>query len=414
MVVSALAAGGCCGAPDCTHRMDTLAILQRALALPSWKTPDNPDVESGVSVFLSDVIRRELPWFHINQQHVDGNRFNIFATDGAPVEVLFVGHLDCVPPGTGWERQVTGEIVGDRCYGRGAFDTKGGIVALLTALARGATHGIGLLLYCDEEYDFHGMRRFLALERARIRPSFAVAIEPTNLKVRMGCRGVAEFTAVVRGRCGHAARPWTGTSALKAFLHGVRTMDEFTDRHAHPELGRSTRNIAAIRAGQFRGQDGDHAILAEDGNVIPDYCRGVIEIRTLPTVDADQCIAAFEHGVQAAHASVSSIVKRFDFPGFATPRAAVMPLTRAVAAVLGEVTYEEIGVSGYSDVQILATQLGIPCAIFGPSGGNLHAADEYVELASVTHASDIFGRLLDPYRVIAPQQVEVVAAEQRV
>ncbi|MDO8462754.1 MAG: M20/M25/M40 family metallo-hydrolase [bacterium] len=382
--------------------IDAPSLLERTLAIPCWRTPDNPDVESGVSAFFSDVIQRELPWLKVNQQHVDGNRFNIFATDGSPMEMLFVGHLDCVPPGTGWEYRVTGEMDGGRCYGRGAYDVKGGIVALLAAAARmGATRGVGYLLYCDEEYDFHGMRRFLAIERSRAKPKLAIAIEPTNLRVRSGCRGITEFTAIVRGKCGHAARPWTGQSALKAFLHGVRRMDEFTEQHTDPTLGRTTRNIASLRAGQFRGLDGEYAILAEDGNIIPDYARGIIEIRTVPSMHAEHCIDAFRRGVEEAGCHVERVVKRFDFRGFQTAHEALKPLTDAVHATLGSVEFEDIGASGYSDVQLLSSQLGVPCAIIGPTGDNMHAADEFVELDSLRQLQEIFERTLVPYRLPA-------------
>lgn len=382
--------------------MDTLAVLERAVALPSWKTYDNPDVEVAASVYFSELIARELPWLRVTQQHVAGNRFNIFATDGAPTSLLIVGHLDTVPPGAGWERAITGERVGDRFYGRGAYDVKGGVIALLAALAAvRETRGVGVLLYSDEEYDFHGMRRFLAAARNAIAPKLAIAIEPTNMRVRAGCRGICEFHPVVRGRCGHAARPWTGVSALKAFLHGVRALDAFAEQHAHETLGRMTRNIAALTCGQYRGQDGDRPILAADGNIIPDYARGVIEVRTLPDMDADQCIAAFASGVARASARLESAVKRFDFRGFSTPREELAGIIATVRDVLGTVEIEDIGKSGYSDVQLIAAQLGVPCAIIGPSGGNLHAPDEYVELASIAQLQRIFERVLEPYRAAA-------------
>lgn len=380
--------------------MDILATLEHFVAIPSWRTPDNPDVEAGVSQFASEVIQREIPWLHVTQQHVDGNRFNVFATDGSPLQILFVGHLDSVPPGAGWETRPTGERVGDRYYGRSSYDVKGGVVALLAALrAVGPTRGIGVLLYCDEEYEFHGMRRFLALERDRAQPALVVALEPTDLRLRTGCRGVCEFRPVVRGKCGHAARPWTGVSALKAFLHGVKALDDFAERHAHSEFGRMTRNIAALRCGQYRGLDGDRPLLAEDSNIIPDYASGVVEVRTLPDMDADQCITAFEQGVRAAGGRLEVAVKRLDFRGFQTPRERVAPFTEAVAAVLGKVEYEEIGRSGYSDIQLLATQFGVPCAIIGPRGGNMHAPDEYVEISSITQLQRVFERALQPHRV---------------
>ncbi|MDP3771502.1 MAG: M20/M25/M40 family metallo-hydrolase, partial [bacterium] len=168
--------------------MDAAATLERLIAIPSWRSSDNPDVEAGVSEYLTELIQRELPWLHASHQTVEGNRFNVFATDGAPVQLLFVSHLDTKPPGAEWTRRPTGERVGDRFYGRGAVDPKGGVAALLAALAAaGKTRGVGVLLYCDEVYDCHGMRTFLASVRDSVHPTFTVAMQPTKLRIWNGC-----------------------------------------------------------------------------------------------------------------------------------------------------------------------------------------------------------------------------------
>ncbi|MDO8621604.1 MAG: hypothetical protein Q7R80_00005, partial [bacterium] len=65
--------------------MDAAVTLERLIAIPSWRSSDNPDVEAGVSEYLTELIQRELPWLHASHQSVEGNRFNVFATDGAPV-----------------------------------------------------------------------------------------------------------------------------------------------------------------------------------------------------------------------------------------------------------------------------------------------------------------------------------------
>lgn len=49
--------------------------------------------------------------------------------------VLFCGHLDVVPAGEGWTRQPFGGVISDgRIFGRGAYDSKGGVIAMLEAV----------------------------------------------------------------------------------------------------------------------------------------------------------------------------------------------------------------------------------------------------------------------------------------
>ncbi|MBR5740362.1 MAG: Sapep family Mn(2+)-dependent dipeptidase, partial [Firmicutes bacterium] len=69
-----------------------------------------------------------------------------------------VGHLDIVPAGTGWDTDpFTMVRKGDRVYGRGVSDDKGGVVASLYAAKRILDSGIPLnkrirvLMGCNEE-----------------------------------------------------------------------------------------------------------------------------------------------------------------------------------------------------------------------------------------------------------------------
>ncbi len=397
--------------------MDPLPILERLVTIPSWRSADNPDVEAGVSEYLTELIQQELPWLHIDHQAVEGNRFNIFATDGAPTQLLFVGHLDTKPPGGEWTRRATGERVGNRYYGRGTVDPKGGVAALLAALAvAGATKGVGVLLYCDEVYDCHGMRTFLAEVRSRVRPSFAIAMQPTKLRIWNGCRGVGEFRPIVRGKPGFAATPLSGgRSALTAFVGGMRALDAFLESRANSAFGRMTVNVAALRCGQSRGRHDGREVLGEERNIIPDYAEGVIEVRTSPGVDLDACVAAFDGGVVAAGGRLDGTMKRIDFHGYHVPPEQLSPLADAIAAVLGRpAEFEALEAHGYSDAQLLNDQLDVPTAMFGPSGGNYHAADEFVELESIGQVQAVLERVLKPYRVGASTVATTARSRARV
>lgn len=381
--------------------MDAIATLERLVAIPSWKSPDNPDVEAGASAYLTELIQRELPWLHIDDQIVEGNRFNIFATDGAPTELLFVGHLDTKLPGEEWTRRPTGERDNGRFYGCGAVDPKGGVAALLAALASvGETRSVGVLLYCDEVYDCRGMRAFLAQSGHRIHPSFIIAMQPTSLRIWNGCRGVGEFRPIVRGKSAFSATAVNGQSALAAFIGGIHALEAFIDAHADPAFGRIRCNVAALRAGQSRGRHDGREVLSEERNIVPDYAEGVIEVRTFPGVGVDACIAEFERGVVAAGGRLEAAMKQFDFRGYSVPLEQLAPFAEAITAVLGQsAELAACEAHGYSDVQLLHHQFGVPCAMFGPVGGNYHAADEYVDLESIGKVQAVLERFLQPYRI---------------
>ncbi|MFH1429910.1 MAG: M20/M25/M40 family metallo-hydrolase [Candidatus Uhrbacteria bacterium] len=379
--------------------MDALAILERLVAIPSWRTAENPAAEAEVSSYLTDVIRHELPWFHVNHQQVEGGRYNIFLTDGAPVRILFAVHMDTMPPGTEWKYRITGERVGDRFYGRGALDVKGGIAALLAALVRvGATEGIGVLLYCDEEYDFHGMRRFLAEERTHPEIELLVAIEPTMLRVRNGCRGIAEFRPVIRGVSGHSARPSCGKSAIAGFMRGVDALEKLARQSVHPTFGRMTCNIAALRCGLSRGRHDGRELIDELASVIPDYAEGIVEIRTPPGIHIEECVAAFNRGVREVGCRTASIATRFGLQSYHTALESLELFTDAVRAVCNHVPLDDLSATGYCDVQLLASRFDAPCVQFGPSGGQVHAADEYVEIESITTLQAILERVAKTHR----------------
>ncbi|MFH1098707.1 MAG: M20/M25/M40 family metallo-hydrolase [Candidatus Uhrbacteria bacterium] len=384
--------------------MDIITELEHIVALPSWCVADSPDVEVGVATYLTKRIQAELSWLHIDHERIGGNRFNIFAADDAPLQLLFVGHLDTLPPGTGWTRRSIGERDGDRFYGCGAFDVKGGIIALLTALAAsGPTRGVGVLLYCDGLGEFRGMRAFIAQSNNRLHPDLVVAVEPTNLCIGHGCRGVCEFRVVVRGRGGHAAsREGAVRSAFTAFVRGVEQLREFAKHHTDQQYGHLTFNVAAVRCGQsIEATHDDCKLLGDAGNIVPDYAEGVIEVRTLPNVDVDTCIEAFRRGVEESECKLESAVKRFDFPGFATDPARLQRVVDAITAGLGKVEFSKFEDFGYSDIQLVSAQWGVPCAMFGPKGGNIHAADEYVDLPSLAVVTKTFELILAPHRISA-------------
>lgn len=138
--------------------------------------------------------------------------------DARPTLAL-VGHLDTVPvnPASGPVR-----LEGDRLFGLGSSDMKGA-VAVMMALAEQVDRArlpvnLLLILYEREEGPFQesGLGPLFAVAPELKDLAFAVALEPTDGAVQVGCVGSLHATLTFEGRAAHSARPWQGQNAIHA------------------------------------------------------------------------------------------------------------------------------------------------------------------------------------------------------
>ena len=151
---------------------------------------------------------------------------NLYARVGTErPNLVFAGHTDVVPPGNeaAWRHPpFGGEIAGDKLYGRGAVDMKGGIACFVAAaLDHLAANGgqpkrgsISLLITGDEEsVAVNGTVKLLkwAAERGETF-DHCILGEPSNVQavgdtIKAGRRGSLNGTLIVTGRQGHVAYP---------------------------------------------------------------------------------------------------------------------------------------------------------------------------------------------------------------
>lgn len=131
--------------------------------------------------------------------------------------VALVGHLDTVPAHEG---ELPPRIEGERLFGLGASDMKGGL-AVMKALAETLPRGIlpvnlVLILYEREEgpYLESGLGVLLEKVPGLRKVAFGIALEPTDNVVQVGCVGSIHATLRFSGKSAHSARPWQGTNAI--------------------------------------------------------------------------------------------------------------------------------------------------------------------------------------------------------
>ena len=216
--------------------------------------------------------------------------------------VHFNSHIDVVEPGIGWQYDpFAAEVVGDRIYGRGACDMKGGLAASVIAvealieLAPDLAGSLEISGTADEESGGYGGVAYLS-ERGFFSPprvDHVIIPEPLNKdRVCLGHRGVWWAEIETRGRIAHGSMPFLGDCAVRHMGAVVRAFEDElfpllaskrTDMPVVPEGARqSTLNINSLHGGQSEGNDGLPSPL------VPDSCRMVIDRRFLIEESLDE------------------------------------------------------------------------------------------------------------------------------
>lgn len=306
--------------------------------------------------------------------------------------MLFLGHSDVVPAGTGWERPPFEPYIRDgRLFGRGSTDMKGGLAAVLIALKAlkdaGAELPFNAALACtvDEEDLGIGIRAYTASAAAD--PAFSysacVVAEPTDLETVIGCRGDSYIELKVTGKSAHSGRPADGRNAIDAaarILELVRKDHALLREDQDPLLGAGTWNIGLIQGGTGTSMVAAECIVSLDRRLMPDDDAQLILDRLLAQVR--------EAGLDTDGISVSARVT-MEMPGFRTNED--HPLVKNSVAALADAGVDSAirGWTAACDGGFVVRDLGVPAIVMGPGGLNdqAHQVNESVSIAEIVAAA---------------------------
>ncbi|MDG2112186.1 MAG: M20/M25/M40 family metallo-hydrolase, partial [Actinomycetota bacterium] len=133
---------------------------------------------------------------------------------GRPHRLVIAGHLDTVPA----NENLGARIEGDRLYGLGACDMKGGLAAqLATALEVTAPDvDVTYIFYAGEEVAarYNGLLHLFRDRPELVAGDVALLGEPTSAGIEAGCQGTLRARVTYRGARAHTARPWKGRNAI--------------------------------------------------------------------------------------------------------------------------------------------------------------------------------------------------------
>ncbi len=299
--------------------------------------------------------------------------------------VVFHGHLDVVP---GQSQQFEACIDGDRLYGRGAYDMKGALAAMLVCVAGLRDQDqvrVRLGIVADEESEEEADRGSDHLVESGFIGDFVITGEPTDLHIGVEAKGVLALRLEVVGRAAHGATPWLGDNAVLKALDVFRSIESLPFARQSSELfDRPSINLGRIWGG-------------DTFNKVPDRCVIDVDIRYLPNQNAGQILELIEAIPD------SRIIAKFERAPAVVDRDSVFVRALGDATTMHhEQMSTSVGRDGASDA-VSFLRAGIPAVEFGPVGAGHHGPEEWVSISSMEcyrGALDTFVRSL-PGRMAA-------------
>jgi acetylornithine deacetylase len=310
----------------------------------------------------------------------------VLAGAGGGTSLMLNAHIDTVGAG-GMKNPFVPVVREGRVYGRGAYDMKGSLAAIMIT-AREAKklklHGdVIIAAVADEEVASIGTAAVLK----RVEADAAIVTEPTEMRLCLAHKGFAWLEVETRGVAAHGSRPDLGVDAIAhmgQILTGVLELD---------------RRLRAGRGHLLLGTGTIHASLVEGGQELSTYparCVVTLERRTVPGEDGASALREVEALIEAARgedpaleASARLLLERppsqLGADSFVTEA-----VEKAATEVLGRQP-EVIGVAYWMDMA-LSNAVGIPTVAFGPSGEGAHADVEWVDLASLEQCVQVYLR----------------------
>jgi len=349
------------------HEAEMFALLERVVCINSH-TPNVEGVNKVADVFqesfreMGFTVRR-MPNEFTGDNMVAENRARARNGGGA----LLVGHMDTVyPPEMGFN---TFRREGDRAFGPGVADMKGGLVAAIFAARALQEAGlkdipVGLFFNADEEIGSPHSRDLIVNEAKRSVCCFVMEASGQGGQVVTGRKGRIVFDLKVGGHPSHAGHaPFPKPSAIVEIAHKLTAMEALND----PAAG------ITFNAGYVEGGVGPNTVAAsavarcetrftcpEDGAKVWSAIRAIAETPTLADTSG----------------SVEILVQR-------PPLVAddnVLGLYEAIHEAADDVGLEvaQVSLGGGSDANTVA-QAEIPVVDgMGPAGSRIHTPDEYM------------------------------------
>ena len=346
-----------------------------------------------------EYVEKYLP----KQYNPNKPRYILIARIGSGEKVLqFNGHYDVVPPGTGWHTDpFQPVIIGNRLYGRGASDMKGGIAAILATMIHLAQTGepdiiVEAVLVPDEEIGGITGTGYLIRELGSI-PDWVVIAEPSGIdKIYNGHRGNLWLMIKVHGRQAHGSSPWLGDNAFEKMITYAKL---FIEKY---------REILETRISIFEYEDTNASkpsiaiggLLQSAGavNIVPGLCgfsvdrRLIIEENVESVLEEIQKLTS-EISEKTGIKSEIEVISKSN-PAYTPGESIIVEVLKDTIKSILNTEPKIIICNGGLDLKYY-NEKKIPTVAYGPGIGEAaHKPDEYIELSHLNIAIRVYIELV--------------------
>ncbi len=345
-----------------TYYNDATELLKQLIATPSISRDEKA---------AADLFCKHLEEIGLTYQRI-GN--NIVCTTQEPVDtkptLLLNAHIDTVKPAAGWKRNPFSPSVEDgNLYGLGSSDCGGGLVSLLQAyriLSAKAQH-YNLVYAVSAEEEVSGKDGFTLMMPHLPKIDVAIVGEPTSLQPAIAEKGLMVLDITVMGKAGHAARN-EGINALYKAIDQIDWIRNYKFPKVSPTLGEMKMTATIIQAGTLH-------------NCIPDKCTYTVDVRSTDCYTNQEIL---DFMTDKLDATVNARSTRLG-SSHIDPNHPIVTKCRQLGL-------QPFGSPTLSDQALMPW----PSLKLGPGDSKRsHTADEYIPLADIHRAIDLYVSLLD-------------------
>jgi acetylornithine deacetylase len=358
-------------------------LASALIRIPSFKTE-----ETQVALFLEKFFRSRD--YAVDLQEIEPGRFQTIATlrgTGGGASLMLNGHTDINALTRRWKRDPwTPSLEGDRLYGHGVQNMKGGLASIIMtaeAVRRSGVRLPGDLVVACVAGETQGGEGTHYLMESGLRTDAGVVAEPFGADNLVTVHsGIVHMAIHTYGVTGHIGRLEGTVNAVQKMTAVVQALERVELRHTpRPDLPAFPRlNVGGILGG--RGQE---YVLVEPPYV-PDLCTILVDVHFVPGQTVDGIVADIRRALDPLAARDPDLRYEIEIPppgGFKGRRRLVMdpfdmptdaPIVRAVARSYRAVTGQEPKAIGtvlphsYSaDDTCHLWKAGIPCLLYGPA-----------------------------------------------
>ena len=391
---------------DAFDREAMVELAKDMVAIPSFKEEETP-----VARFLADYFEKR--GYEVQLQELEPGRFQTVARlkgTGGGKSLMFNGHIDIDPIAYGWRRDPwVPSVEGDRLYGGGIRNMKGGVASMIEAaemIRRSGQELKGDIVVACVVGELQGGVGTVHLCKQGPLTDMAIVPEPHGAdNIVTAHAGVIVLAVHTIGKSRHTSRKHDAVDALQKMLTVIPALNGMelthTPRSDMPEL--PLVNIGVIMGGMGRDYD------LKGPNFTSDFVSILVDVRTLPGMTKESVISdirgvlegikaqdpEFEYEIEEPAPAVFK-ANKVVFPPFDMPTDeyivdAVKRQYRNVTGKEPEAVGTVLPYSYTGNDSAHLWQAGVPCLLIGPEGfiESLEVPDTYVLISEMEQVSKV-------------------------